>query len=89
MDEKITIEKDGKKVACDLLFTFNSDEYSKTYVGYTDHSKTYNGAENIYVSAIDIIKGNGQLEPVTNKEEIDLVNEFIEQMKKEIEAGER
>ena len=89
MDEKIIIEKDGKKVECDLLFSFDSDDYSKTFIGYTDHSKTYNGAENIYISAIDIIKGTGKPEPVTDPDEIALVNEFMEQMIKEIKAGER
>lgn len=79
-NEKITIEKDGKKVECDILFTFDCDDNSKTYVGYTDHSRTYNGAENIYVSSINFLTGNGKLEPVTSKEELEMIDEVMKEI---------
>ena len=34
----ITIEKDGKEVECDVLFTFDSEDTLKTYIGYTDNT---------------------------------------------------
>ena len=37
-DEKIQIEKNGKIVDCDVLFTFDSEDTMKSYIGYTDHS---------------------------------------------------
>lgn len=82
-NEKIIIEKDGKKIECDILFTFDCDENSRTYIGYTDHSRTYDGAENIYVSSINFLTGNGKLEPVTSKEETEMINEVLEQIQKE------
>ena len=37
-NEKIQIEKNGKTIDCDVLFTFDSEDTMKSYVGYTDHS---------------------------------------------------
>ena len=36
-NEKVQIEKDGKVIECDVLFTFDSEETMKCYIGYTDH----------------------------------------------------
>ena len=48
-DEKIQIEKNGKIVDCDVLFTFDSEDTMKSYIGYTDHSFGSNGRKNIFV----------------------------------------
>lgn len=88
-NEKITIEKDGKKVECDVLFTFDCDDNSKTYIGYTDHSRTYNGAENLYVSSIDFILGDGKLHPVTSAEEIEMIDEVVKEItQKQVKGSE-
>lgn len=81
--DKVIMQKDGTKIECDIIFTFECDDNSRTYVGYTDHSQTYNGAENIFVSSINFLTGNGTLEPVTTQEEINMVNEVLENIKRE------
>ena len=49
--ETIQIEKNGKIIDCDVLFTFDSEDTMKNYIGYTDHSFGKNGRKNIFVSA--------------------------------------
>ena len=36
-NEKIVVLKDGKEVECDILFTFDSEDTGKSYIGYTDN----------------------------------------------------
>ena len=49
-NEKIVVLKDGKEVECDILFTFDSEDTGKSYIGYTDNSSI--GADNVQ-AAID------------------------------------
>lgn len=77
---KITIEKDGKEVECDILFTFDCDELKKTYIGYTDHSIGKNGRETIYVNRFDPVFGMNNLEPITTPEEIEMVKDVLAQI---------
>lgn len=80
---KIIIEKDGKEVECEILFTFENEELRKQYVGYTDHSIGENGRKNIYVSAYDPIVGFGKLEDIRTQEELEMVQNVLEQIASE------
>ena len=50
-NEKVLMEKDGRTVECDVLFTFDCEDTLKSYVGYTDNDIASNGRKNIYVSS--------------------------------------
>ena len=76
-NEKIQIEKDGKMVDCDILFTFDSEDTMKSYVGYTDHSVASNGRKNIYVSSYDPLKPTMELEDITDQAELDMVHDVL------------
>ena len=78
-NEKIQLEKDGKIVTCDILFTFDSEDTMKSYVGYTDHSIASNGRKNIYVSSFDPFKPVLKLEDITDEKELQMVNEVLMQ----------
>lgn len=82
-EEKIVILKDGKEVECDILFTFDSEDTSKTYFGYTDHSIDKNGRKRIYVSAYDQVSGDGKLEEITDPKELDMVQRVLAQIDEE------
>ncbi|MBE6157307.1 MAG: DUF1292 domain-containing protein [Firmicutes bacterium] len=82
-DEKFVIEKDGKEVECDILFTFESDDTNKIYVGYTDHSIGNNGRKNIFVGAYDRLLGKESLEEIKTEEEMKMVQEVLEQIDRE------
>ena len=62
--EKVQIEKDGKIIECDILFTFDSEDTMKSYIGYTDHSIAKNGRKNIYVSAVNALDPSAVDTPV-------------------------
>ena len=76
-NEKIVINKHGKEVECDILFTFDSEDTGKAYVGYSDHSIGANGRKNIYVSAFDPIVGIDVLEDITDEKELAMVREVL------------
>ncbi|MBQ6498092.1 MAG: DUF1292 domain-containing protein [Bacilli bacterium] len=82
-DEKIQVEKDGQTIDCDLLFSFESDDTLKTYLGYTDNSLDTNGRTNIYVSAVDPFAGDLKLEDITDPREIDMIREVLERLDQE------
>ena len=79
-NEKITINKNGQEIECDILFTFDCDELSKTYIGYTDNTKNEKGEENIYVSSIDILGDHSKLNDVTTQEEWDMINDVMKEL---------
>lgn len=79
-NEKIVISKDGKEIECDVLFTFDSEDTDKSYIGYTDHSIASNGRKNIYVSAFDPVIGTGNLEDITDEKELAMVHDVLEEI---------
>ena len=82
-NEKIQIEKNGKTIDCDVLFTFDSEDTGKAYIGYTDNSIANNGRKNIYVSSFDPIIGYGTLEDITSEEELAMVREVLAEIDKQ------
>lgn len=81
--EKIQIEKNGKIVDCDVLFTFDSEDTMKSYIGYTDHSFGSNGRKNIYVSSYNPLKAKVELEDITDERELKMVGEVLNQIDNE------
>lgn len=81
--EKIQIEKNGKTVDCDVLFTFDSEDTMKSYIGYTDHSFGSNGRKNIFVSAYNPLKAKIELEDITDERELKMVSEVLKQIDNE------
>lgn len=79
-NEKIQIEKEGKTVDCDILFTFDSEDTMKSYVGYTDHSVAANGRKNIYVSSYNPLKPIIKLEDITDQRELEMVHDVLRQI---------
>ena len=82
-NEKIQIEKNGKTIDCDVLFTLDSEDTMKSYVGYTDHSFGSNGRKNIFVSAYNPLKAKIELEDITDERELKMVSEVLNQIDKE------
>ena len=79
-NEKIRLEVKGKEVEYDVLFTFDSEDTLKSYVGYTDHSIAANGRKNIYVSSYDPLSTEKVLEEVTDERELSMINDVLEQI---------
>lgn len=82
-NEKIVVNKHGKEVECDILFTFDSEDTGKAYVGYSDQSIGANGRKNIYVSAFDPILGMNSLEDITDEKELEMVRQVLAEIDKQ------
>ena len=76
-EEKIQIEKEGKTVDCDILFTFDSEDTARSYVGYTDHSIGDNGRKNVYVSSYNPFGTKLELEDITDQKELEMINQVL------------
>lgn len=82
-NQKITIEKNGKEMECDVLFTFDSEDTLKTYIGYTDNTIASNGRKNIYISAYNPFNPDDALEDITDERELEMVNDVLMQIDEE------
>lgn len=82
-NQKITVEKNGKEVECDVLFTFDSEDTLKSYIGYTDNTIASNGRKNIYVSAYNPFNPEDALEDITDERELEMVNDVLVQIDEE------
>ena len=78
--EKVNIEKDGKMVECDILFTFDCEDTMKSYIGYTDHSIAANGRKNIYVSSYNPLSPKPVLENITEERDLEMINDVLEEI---------
>ncbi|MBP5678995.1 MAG: DUF1292 domain-containing protein [Bacilli bacterium] len=84
-NDKIQLEKDGKTVDCDVLFTFDSEDTLKSYVGYTDHSIASNGRKNVYVSSFQPFGARLVLEDITDEAELQMISEVLMKFDEETE----
>ena len=69
----------GKKIKCEVLFTFTSDETNKNYMLYTDNSLDDEGNIKTYVATYDEISENTKLSPVTSDEELEMVEKMLKE----------
>ena len=75
------IDEQGNEVLCEILFTFNSEEFNKNYVlFYPVGSEDEDG--NIEVMAASYVEGEdgtcGELSDITSDEEWALIEEMLE-----------
>ena len=88
MEEKNTftvIGEDGKKVLCNVLFTFDSDETKKSYVVYTDNTKDKDGNVQVYASIYDP-KSLDEMEllPIETEKEWKVIETILDSLQEEI-----
>ncbi len=82
-DEKqITIiDESGNEQLCEVLFTFDSDEFEKSYVLYFPVGAEEDENEEIEIHASSFIPAeegqDGELMPIESDEEWDLIEEML------------
>lgn len=76
-NEKVLMMKDNQTIECDVLFTFDSEDTMKSYVGYTDHTFAKNGRKNIYVSSFNPLNPRAELEDIKDPLELEMINEVL------------
>jgi uncharacterized protein YrzB (UPF0473 family) len=82
MDKKnkfTVIDKNGKEVECEVLFTFDSEETGKNYIVYTDNTNDENGELNVY-AAIYYPFDSNKLDPIETDEEWDEIDKRLKEL---------
>lgn len=72
------IDKNGKEVEFEVLFTFESDETKKNYMVYTDNTKDANGNTKVYASVFVPNKEPLELLPVETEREWKVIETILE-----------
>ena len=92
MNEKrkfVVLDESGKKVECEPLFTFDSEETGKNYVVYTDHSLDKNGNVRIFASIYNVTDKGTELLPIKSDKEWKVIETILESIQEETKkAGE-
>lgn len=77
------IDKKGKEVEFEVLFTFESDETHKNYMVYTDNTKDENGNTKVYASVFEPEKEKLELLPVETEREWKIIETILESIQEE------
>jgi uncharacterized protein YrzB (UPF0473 family) len=93
-DEKhiTVVDEDGNEQLCEVLFTFDSDEFGKSYVLYYPVGAEEDDEEDIEIHASAFIPKedgeDGELMPIETDEEWDMIEEILNTFLEEEEDGE-
>ena len=77
------IDKKGKEVEYEVLFTFESDETKKNYMVYTDNTKDKDGNTKVYASVFEPSKEPLELLPVETEREWKVIETILESIQNE------
>ena len=77
------IGEDGRKVICNVLFTFDSDETKKSYIVYTDNTKDKNGNIQVYASIYNPDQDETKLLPIETDKEWKIIETILDELQKE------
>jgi uncharacterized protein YrzB (UPF0473 family) len=81
-EKQITvIDENGNEQLCEVLFTFESEEFKKSYVLYYPLGAEEDDSEEIEIHASSFNPNSdgedGELEPIETEEEWDLIEEML------------
>ncbi|MDF2945588.1 MAG: hypothetical protein K0S51_267 [Bacillales bacterium] len=85
------VDENGNETLCEILFTFDSEEFKKSYVVYYPvGSEDEEGEIEIHASSFTPAEDgtDGELQPIETDEEWDMVEEMINTFFDEEEEGE-
>lgn len=77
------IEKDGKEIEFEILFTFESDETNKNYMVYTDNTTDEEGNTKVYASVFNPNAEPLELLPVETEREWKVIETIITSIEEE------
>lgn len=72
----------NEKIDCELIFSFYVKDIDKNFLLFTDYTKNQEGYLNVYPYYEN--KSDSSLLPVTDKDELNLVNSIYETAKKSL-----
>ena len=83
----IVINPQGKEIRCEILFTFDSEDFGRSYVVYTDHSLDEDGQERIYASIYDPTGADLSLREIKSKAEWDMIDYVLNTLDEEVQKN--
>ncbi|MDO5568622.1 MAG: DUF1292 domain-containing protein [bacterium] len=72
------IDKEGKEVKYDVLFTFESDETNKNYIVYTDNALDEKGNIKVYASTFEPNSDVNELKPIETNREWEIIEAILQ-----------
>ncbi|MED3661483.1 DUF1292 domain-containing protein [Ureibacillus sp. FSL K6-8385] len=86
------IDEDGNEQLCEVIHTFDSEKFGKSYVLYTPVGAEEDEEGQIEIFASSFIPGEngeeGELFPIETEEEWDMIEEVIHSLEEEFEEEE-
>ncbi len=86
------VDEDGNEQLCEVLFTFDSEEFGKSYVLYYPVGAEENDEDDIEIHASAFTPKedgeDGELMPIETDEEWDMIEEMLNTFLDEQEEGE-
>ena len=77
------LDKDGKEIICEVLFTFESEETKKNYIVYTDNTTDEEGNVKVYASIFDPNKEKTDLLPIETDREWKIIETILDTIQEE------
>ena len=77
------IDREGKEIEFEILFTFESEETKKQYVVYTDNSKDQDGNIRVFASIYKISDKGRELLPIKTDKEWKVIETILETIQEE------
>ena len=78
------INKEGKLIKYDILFSFKNESNNKDYIVYTDYSKDINNNINIYTARYCLKNSKIKLETIEKEEELKYVETILNSIREEL-----
>ncbi len=69
-------DESGKNIECEILYLFDSDETNKSYIVYTDNTKTESGELKVYANIYNK-NGGKELLPIETEEEWNTIEAIL------------
>ena len=92
MNRLTIINEDGQEIECEILFTFDSEEYEKNYVVFSPIGEEYvdeDGYPEVHAASyVPNEDGEGVLSSIDDDNEWDMIEEVIASFLEEFEEAE-
>ncbi len=79
----VVLAENGKKMECEPLFTFESEETKRQYVVYTDNTLDEKGNVRVYASIYNVSDKGSQLLPIKSEKEWKIIETILESIQEE------
>ena len=86
-NQLVFVDENGDEVLCDILFTYQSEEFGKNYVFFAAVGAEDEAREVGVASFTETEDGMGELQVVTTDEEWEMLEEVFEAFAEENECG--